>query len=63
MILFAMHRDGVTELDTHALRKLAREHDAIQPFFAKAILEISAMLEDGKLKGRTPDDLILALRQ
>lgn len=60
--LFVLWNTGVTEIDQPALEKLAQQHDAMQPYYARAIIELGKMLEQGRLKGRQPDDLIIALR-
>lgn len=57
-----MHENGVTELDTPKLERLATERDAMQPFFAQAILQLQHMLETNQLKGRKPEDVIVVLK-
>jgi len=42
--------------------RLATERDAMQPFFAQAILQLQHMLETNQLKGRKPEDVIVVLK-
>lgn len=60
--LFVLWDTGVTEIDQPALERLAQQHDAMQPFYARAIIELGKMLEQGRLRGRQPVDLIVTLR-
>lgn len=58
---FAMYENGIADMHWPTIEKVAKERDAMQPFFCKAIIELSAMLERGELKGKTPDDLFIGL--
>lgn len=54
---FAMHPDGITSMDENKLRIVAGASDAIQPFFANAILQIFEKMQRGELKGKSPADV------
>ena len=60
---FTMYDNGVTDMHWPTLEKMARERDAMQPFFADAILRLTALLEEGRLKGRTPADIVIEVKQ
>lgn len=58
---FTMFDNGIVDMHWPTVQKIAKERDAMQPFFCKAIMELSAMLERNELKGKTPDDLIIMI--
>jgi hypothetical protein len=56
-----MFDNGIVDMHMPTIEKIAKQHDAMSPFFCKAVLLLTAMLERGELKGKTPDDLFIGL--
>lgn len=59
--IFALYPDGITEMDEPKLLAMSKRRDAMQPFFAAAIIDLFGKLQRGELKGKTPADLYIGI--